>query len=350
MRIILLIILTLFSAPASAQTFGETRQYFGDWLAACRPSGYCSATAYDNPHALQGDVANRNGTADNILRLGRHEKSTYWEISLTTIEAMPGEYSDIVFDIDGTITSFAQDFGYGAYSAINDFFFVSSDAQTLIDQMVASNTAGAFFQGQDNTEIEAKFSLLGLSAALLWIDEQQNRVGSERVAYAAPIGLTPISTDFPRAVPTELIAQHASDLDCDAFEDLPGAHRVIVDQVTADHWVYFIPCSAGAYNLSYKAYEGNGSYFAPIYFADYSSAGGWSGTPYIVNPTYENQTNTLTSHYLGRGLGDCGTNGTWVWQPDYYQFSMLEFRSKEVCDSTGMPGEFPIVFQLNKPK
>lgn len=350
MRNILLIILVLFSAPASAQTFGETREYFGDWLAACRPSGYCSATAYDNPHALQGDVAGRIETADNILRLGRHEKSSYWEISLTTVKSMPNEFSDIVFDIDGSITSFAHHFGYGAYSSINDFFFVSYDAQSLIDQMVASNNAGAFFLAEDGIEAEAKFSLSGLSAALLWIDEQQKRVGSERLAYAAPKGLTPVSREFPRTVPSELIVKHASDWDCDPFEDLPGAHRVIADQVTNEHWVYLIPCSAGAYNLSYKAYEGDGSYFAPIFFAEFTEAGGWNGTPYIINPTYNGETNTLTSRYLGRGLGDCGNSGTWVWQPDFYQFSMVEFRSKEVCDATGEPGVFPIVFQLEKPK
>ncbi|MCF6302799.1 MAG: DUF1176 domain-containing protein [Devosiaceae bacterium] len=141
---------------------------------------------------------------------------------------------------------------------------------------------------------------------------------------------------------------HAA-LDYDAFEDLPGAYRIITDQVDEEHYIYLIPCSSGAYNTEYKAYEGNADYFTPIYFAQFSETSGWSGTPYIINPDFDYETNILTSRYLGRGLGDCGSAGTWVWHTGYRKFAMLEFSAKEFCDGQGKPGIFPLVFKLKSP-
>ena len=75
--------------PAFAQ--GEARQYFKDWLAACRQDGYCSATGYQNPNPGNGTVA------DYILRVGRHAEGTYWEISFSTVATMAK--ADQPFDV-----------------------------------------------------------------------------------------------------------------------------------------------------------------------------------------------------------------------------------------------------------
>lgn len=349
MRLLFFIFLALFPTTSQAQNFGETREYFSDWLAACRPNGYCSATTYVNPRLLDTKDTNANTAADYVLRVGRHETGTYWEISLTTIAAMPAEYANIVIDIEGAQTTFNSRFGYGAYSSVNDFFFLSTNAQQILDQMVAGNRAIFEFEGEDSLPKTANFSLSGLSASLIWIDEKQRRLGSERVVYAAPIGLTPVSAEFPRSVPPQLIVQHTQNPDCDAFEDLPGAHRVITEQVDEEHYIYLIPCATGAYNSEYKAYEGNDDYFTPVYFAEFSETGGWSGTPFIVNPTYDYDTNILTSKYFGRSLGDCGSAGKWVWDTEYYRFAMLEYRLKERCDGQGEPGVFPLVFKSKSP-
>ncbi len=338
MRTLLFATLLLFSTPSLAQPFGEVREYFGDWLAACRPSGYCSATTYDNPNPADGSVA------DHILRVGRHERGLYWEVSLTTVAGYPDEYADIIFKVDGQTSVFEQGVDYGAYSSINDFYFVSQQAEKLLDQLVAGTSAQAKFLDEYQELYTANFSLSGLTAALLWIDERQRRLGSERLAYAAPIGLTPISAQFPRSVPNDLIIQHSQDAQCEPFENLRGAYRVITQQVDEEHWVYFIPCTSGAYNFAYKAYEGNGTYYDPIYFAEFDELSGWTGTQFLINPIYDPTTKILTSFYKGRGIGDCGTTGKWVWRD--YRFIMLEYRAKYVCDAQGEPGVFPLVFEL----
>ena len=334
-----ILLLILLSTPTLAQSSGETRRYFGDWLAVCYPDGYCSATAYDNPNPPNGTVA------DYVLRVGRQPRGTYWEISLTTIAAMPEQYSDMVLKVDRAEEEhYSQNFDYGAYSSINDFYFVGSMAQDLLDRLVAGSHLRASFSDDKGNEHSANFSLKGLAASLLWIDEQQKRVGSERIAYAAPIGLTPVSPQFPKAVPSSLILQHAQNRECDDFEDLPGAYRVISGKVDSDTWVYFLPCTGGAYNLAYRAYVGGSSEtFTPLFFAQYDDTLGWTGTDTLFNLDFDTTTLTLSATYLGRGLGDCGTSGIWQWRN--YGFALLEYRSKEVCDETGEPGVFPLVYQ-----
>lgn len=345
MRPFLFALFVLFATPGISQTYGEVREYFGDWLVACRPSGYCSATAYDNLNPGDGSVA------DHILRVGRHERGLYWEVSLTTIAVFPAEYADLEMNVDGQTSIYRQGIDYGAYSSINDFYFVSQPAEKLLDQLVAGTSAQAHFMDKSQNLQTASFSLSGLTAALLWIDERQTRLGSERLAYAAPIGLTPISMQFPQSVPSDLIIQHTQDPQCEPFEDLRGAYRVITQQVDEEHWIYLIPCTSGAYNFAYKVYHGDGTYYDPIYFAEFDELSGWTGTQFLINPEFDRNTKTLTSFNKGRGIGDCGATGKWVWRD--YRFIMLEYRVKYACDAQGEPGVFPLVFTLegeSKPK
>ena len=77
---------------------------------------------------------------------------------------------------------------------------------------------------------QAGFSLSGLTAALLWIDEQQRRVGSERVASAPPHGLVPAGQgqEATPDIPVALFDQHRADPECAPFEELgerPRFHR-----------------------------------------------------------------------------------------------------------------------------
>ena len=342
MRIVLFIFVLLFSTPGFSQSPGETSRQFGDWLATCQPNGYCAATTSDNPNPGNDSVA------DYILRVARHERGIYWEVSMTAIAHMPADFQKIEFDIDGQINTFEQFRDYGAYGNLNDFYFISEPGEKLLNQLVAGNRAVTGFLDEDLQKQTAGFSLSGLTAALLWIDERQNRIGSERLAYAAPIGLTPLSRDFPTAVPSDLIIQHARDTECESFEDFAGAYQVITQQVDEEHWIYLIPCTAGAYNYFYKVYQGNGTYYAPVYFAEFDDLTGWTGTAMVVNPIYDRETKILTSFSKGRGIGDCGATGKWQWQN--YTFIMLEYRAKFDCDGQGGPESFPLIFKLDPPK
>ena len=76
--------------------YGEQRAFFRDWLAACRPDGYCSALGYNGagPDAAGVD-------ADFILRVGSPAPGGDYEIIFTGVAAYVDATSPIRIWVDG---------------------------------------------------------------------------------------------------------------------------------------------------------------------------------------------------------------------------------------------------------
>lgn len=275
MRLVVAVVLIMLGVlPAVAQRSGETRQYFKDWLAACRVDGYCSATAYQNPSPGNGTVA------DYVLRVGRHAEGIYWEISFSTVATMGDATQPFEVAVDGDAERFAGSSEVAAYGSINDFFLLGPKAQAVMDRLAPGAELTVAFTDTDGNRQEAVFSLAGLTASLIWIDEQQNRLGSERVAEAPPVGLT-LAGGVRPTIPEALMAHRATDTDCS------------------------------------------------------------TASTQLVNYGFDAETQQVSSFSKGRGLGDCGTSGLWQW--DGFAFRLVEFRAKEDCDG-GDPGDFPLVY------
>lgn len=336
MRLVVAVVLIMLGVlPAVAQRSGETRQYFKDWLAACRVDGYCSATAYQNPSPGNGTVA------DYVLRVGRHAEGVYWEISFSTVATMGDAAQPFEVAVDGEAERFAGSSEVAAYGSINDFFLLGQKAQAVMDRLAPGAELTVAFTDTDGNRQEAVFSLAGLTASLIWIDEQQNRLGSERVAEAPPVGLTPASGGRP-TIPEALVAHRATDTDCLPMSDIVNADDIETGMLDGSYPVWFVPCWAGAYNFSWKVYverfEGE---YAEMAFPEVSPTRGWTASTQLVNYGFDAETQQVSSFSKGRGLGDCGTSGLWQW--DGFVFRLVEFRAKEDCDG-GDPGEFPLVF------
>lgn len=335
MRNIVVWAVIVWLVSVTAGTAQETRRYFQDWLAACRTDGFCSAIGYDNTASTAGV------DADYLLRVGRQAEGLYWEISLTTVLAFPGVNEGFDVTVDNTPFQFSPPFDVGAYGSINEFYFLNDGAQDLFDALGPGDQVRFTFTDEGGQSRTASFSLRGLTAALLWIDEQQGRIGSERVTGAAPLELTPVSSDHPASVPAELLRLHARNEHCEPFEVLPHADEVLQAELDGAH-VYFLPCTAGAYNFGYTAWSQRNGFFSPILFAEYSDYVGWTGTEFIVNPDLDPVSGILTAFSKGRGIGDCGSFGRWQWTG--YEFRMLEYAYKDECDAAGGLETFPVIF------
>ena len=101
-------------------------------------------------------------------------------------------------------------------------------------------------------------------------------------------------------------------------------------------------CFSAAYNVRSIVYLVTGKKkpkIKTLQFDDYSQEEGWTTTPHLFNVSFDKKSGKLTSFYKGRGLGDCGSQGTWMW--DGQAFNLLTFRSKEECD--GEDTEWPLV-------
>lgn len=352
MRLLLALILFAFSSlPVSAQG-GETRQYFGDWLAACGADGYCSAVAYMNPNPGEGRVA------DAWLRIGRHAEETYWEVSFTPIKVMADPDLPFTVLVDGTGETFTGADEIAPYGAVNDYFLLGPKAQSVMDQLMPGAAVDITFTDETGATAGASFSLNGLTAALIWIDETQGRLGSERVAEAPPVGIDP-ALAAPRQpevgagevtmadIPPDLIAQDAARPDaCDGF-DIVGELPFYVYPVASEKVLYFLPCTAGAYNRFYSVYVGMGAWYDLQLFATPSYRAGWQAEQGVWLGGFDPETGQLSSYNLGRSTGDCGLRGLWQWTGS--TFVMLEYRMKPDCDAAGEPGDFPLVYRNETP-
>jgi len=351
MRQLLIIIFLLLSAlPASAQQ-GETRRFFKDWLAACRSDGYCSALSYVNPHADGAD-------ADYVLRVGRQPQETYWELSFATVATQGDPSRDFVVSVDGVAQTFSGPEQFGAYAASNDFYFLGDGAQAVMDRLAPGKRLSVSFTDDTGEARSATFSLNGLSAALMWIDDRQHRIGSERVAFNAPYGLEPVGGNRAGSelagVPAALIDRLRADPECQPLEDIANGDNFEIGRLDDGHTIYVLPCWGAAYNFGSKVYVGTvDGEFEEQYFARYLPAIGMTATSYIVNASFDEDTRTLSSFNKARGVGDCGDSGDWVW--NQYSFVLKTFRYKDCPESPTEADEemesedFPVVYTAPTP-
>ena len=335
-------------APALAQGEGEARRYFRDWLAACRADGYCSATAYQNPNPGNGTVA------DYILRIGRHAEGTYWEASFTTVATMADPAVTVSVGVDGAWEDFEKG-DVAPYGSVNEFFLLGPKAQAVMDRLAPGSEITIEFTDTDGGRQQAMFSLSGLTASLIWIDEQQRRLGSERVAEAPPVGLERVGGDtgpvsdggVGEEIPPPLLAQHAADTECQPMDEIVNGEDIEFGIVGASTPIWFLPCWGAAYNFGWKAYverfEGE---YALQSFAEFTPKTGWTATTHLVNYRWDPATRSINTFSKARGMGDCGASGEWQW--DAYSFRLIEYRSKAECDDIidedAPMNEFPLVY------
>lgn len=340
MRTVVLCLVWLLPAVAFA---GENDRTFKAWQVTCGVDGYCSATASRNLAP---------GGAALALVIGRHAERSYWEVALDTTAAPGDDWSDFVVSVDGNGQTFSGRSEIGAYGTPGTFYFLGDKAQVLLDQLVPGTEVRVDFNDKAGAAQSAKFELSGLSAALLYIDETQKRLGSERVAFEPPYGLTPAGNEQVSTpnLPPLLLDRHAADPECEPLQDLANGRDIAMADLGEGKTLYVMPCWSGAYNFGSKLYVGQnsgaGEEFEQLVFAAFSDTLGWSGTTTLVNVSYDETDKTLQTFNKGRGIGDCGSTGLWQWAE--YGFRMLEFRYKGACDAEiddgGELEEFPLVY------
>lgn len=161
---------TEVARDCSAAPFCEDRRYFKDWLAACRQpradgTRFCSANAY---------VHDTNAPAgfDYQLRVSREQRSVQLRISFIAVFEMMNRAKPVEFKVDGERVALLSPDEIETNQAINDYFIGPQD---LADQLLVAMRAGSevtiAYTSENGERLSVPFSLSGLTASLLWIEE-----------------------------------------------------------------------------------------------------------------------------------------------------------------------------------
>jgi hypothetical protein len=94
-----------------------------------------------------------------------------------------------------------------------------------------------------------------------------------------------------------------------------------------------VPCGAGAYNFSAVPVIATGIPGRRSFrFAVFDYQPGWSqdaGHPVLVNASWSPESSLLESYAKGRGIGDCGSSESYVW--DGVRFRLVEASAMGEC-------------------
>ena len=199
-----------------------------------------------------------------------------------------------------------------------------------------------FADGRKSRDAAARISMSGAVASLLWIDDQQKRL--DTVTALVRRGDKPVSAVPPQPKPPVIVAARPSN--AKAPEKHPPAllargrklcgeddERSQIEEVNplgGGQFLYQFTCpdSSGAYNflnVFLIGPAGNVAALRPAVFrrpAALGNADSEAPSAGLINPSFDPQTMTLTSFNKGRGYGDCGTAGEWVWDGKSFQLAL----------------------------
>jgi hypothetical protein len=323
-----IVALCLFPSLASAE--GKTVR---DWTGECDDDLACMATA-----SGEGGMA-MGGTGYRLQYNRASDGTSVWAMRFFLKNVpQPKAEGEMVISVDGGApVSFYEEYGYLRDADGITFGLAGGDDLTKLFAAVKKGqkltlsyeTAGGKTQKEN-------FSLSGLAAVLLWIDDKQKRVGKSS-EISSPPGVDGEAKFTAKKDVLDKIAARVK-FDC---EYPPEGSEVESYHLPGGFALHIAQCFAGPYNFTQLYFFERRDDLRLIYFADYGD--GWTGTNQLFNSDFDPKTGSLGAFYKGRGLGDCGTTGGWVWSG--YSFKLVEFTAWPDCENGKDSEDWPVIYE-----
>lgn len=360
MRWICVLLLTALSVSLSPSPADAQKRNFKAWNSFCS-QGLC--------------IAETKTTGGKVrLQFRRAAASDApWIIAFTDVQrdVAPGTPLTVTVDAEPAM-AFAPQTGYRiGNNRLN--LADPSLAPLLFSALRNGDKATLSFTHNQGFLLNLDFSLAGLAAALLWIDDIQGRLGEQAVASDAarqalpPVPVPPAGPQQetridntapgtpqsetatrpdPANIPEHVRKQHLADGECRDFDQKHMKSSRVIDRLDAHKTLYLLPCYTGAYNVVYRVWVVDARYAHEVrrqLFVGFSDAHGWYGKDTLINADYEAATKTLSAFEKGRGLGDCGSIPTYRWHEGFWR--LQEFRYWEKCDGTHVSDQWPVIYK-----
>ncbi len=324
MRIPLICLLPMlvFAVPSQAQGYKAVK----DWVGGCDNTRHCTAIGLAAEGAesyalLQFERGPAAGDQVRSIRLRvDHEISRENTWTLRTDDAELLQFNDMHL-VD------AQS-GPG----IDIIIEAIGELEALMGAMRSADSLTVVGDGGPVGSI----SLSGASAIMLWIDEQQGRLGTTtalvRRGEKSPQSV-PAATPPPqlRGVPAEpLGTEDAADLGAEVRAGLTDDSCEPLDPESGmrdeawgvdDRALVKLLCYRGAYNFGSSWFLVDGDAITALAFPIPAENGGaaMDSTADLVNADLAAGSGQLSSFNKGRGIGDCGSSGQWRWDGERFQ-------------------------------
>ncbi len=353
---------TLAPLPAQASSYKD----FRDWWAACDNLRNCSAYGFDTEMS--------GGTYLRIERGGAPDAQP--EITVTTDvgegvtfrlsfddPALPGLPADLLQSEEGE--------GHGLRRAQ----IGAGQGETLIaslrkaKQLIVTRVDPP---GRKSDPVVSRVSLNGAVAALLWIDDQQKRLGTTTALIRRgdkPASTIPPQPTAPAIIPANGLTGDAADKKPSPRDEAAVKKKGLqlcgegdkgefdsATALSADTWLYGFRCpdSSGAYNFAYtfliaKAGQSQSARAAqfrwPVKIGDAQNDAG--NDAFVINADFSNADMTMRTFSKGRGIGDCGTEQSWVFDGKAFRLAEL----KMMANCKGVPADdWPTLYRADVKK
>lgn len=337
----LLIGATLAVAPFSSALAGAFKS-FGKWEVSCTNGRNCELRFFDTD--------NKAGASAFILRdIG---PATPAALAIGLPGDVFGEEANgltIAISIDGRAE---QSFGPDklTYEENISAWRLAGDIATdgLIEALRKGKSIAVNARAGGQTA-KATIPLDGMAASLLFLDDTQNRVGHADALVSKgdkpPSPLPPVTdirrfADIPSAIRSNFTNEDATCGGVDE-ESMLSALGGFTRRYSKTEALYVIPCGApGAYNVPFVAYYQLETMLEQVQFPVMAKEGPSVATT-GYNLDYDEKSDSMTSFFKGRGLGDCGSFYKWKISEGGAGRALVLLRQTDKDDCDGKYGDGP---------
>jgi hypothetical protein len=108
--------------------------------------------------------------------------------------------------------------------------------------------------------------------------------------------------------------------------------------------LFVLGCEIYAYNSLERAYiVDKAGVITDVYVLEVNFLGDLTATNNLMGSDFDTSTNTLHTFMLGRGMGDCGSSASYLYDMTEEKFVLKEARIKNSCDGDSET-EWPVVY------
>jgi len=350
MRILRLLPILLLGFGVTAHA--QSQRAIKDWVGACDNTRQCTAIGL-SPESNEGVALlyfeRAGGANDQITRIRLR-------FDLPPNAAAGKLLADGKPLLTLTARHFVNDPNVGAEIRIEDRAEIATVFAAMRSASQLSLDAGA---GTSDA-----VSLSGASAVMLWIDEQQGRLGTTSAlvrrgdatssAIVPPAPRVVAQVKDARALEAAELATISASvraaLPADSCEeinpDLPLADAGW--RLDAQTTLVQLVCFSGAYNVGSQWFFQRGSAAAqrlrlPVPNAD--GSGRMDSLDELINADFDPATGMLGHYNKGRGIGDCGSEARWAF--DGKRFQLAHYAAIDEC--RGVNGDlWPVLWRTRQ--